>query len=712
MKNRAAAPIQITAEQLLREARERGLEEAPKAPKQYIADNEELQLYRQNKRKDFEDQIRRQRQHIGTWCKYALWEASQKEFERARSVFERGIDIDYRNQTIWFKYAEMEMKNKFINHARNVWDRAVALHPRVDNFWYKYTYMEELVGQIEAARQVFERWMKWEPDDMAWSAYIKFECRQEELGRARGILERYVACHPTARAYLKYARWEERQQQKALARVVYERALIEIPETERRDGLMTAFARFEERCKEFDRARAIYKFALDSTNREESPELFSEYASFEKRHGDRKGIEDVVVAKKRSEYERTLSEDPYHYDTWFDYTRLEEAEGNENKIREIYERSIANIPPIAEKRYWRRYIYLWINYAVYEELTSQDVSRARDVYKACLSVIPHKTFTFGKIWLMAAHLEVRQKDLTAARKLLGMAIGMCGKENIFKGYIQLELQLGEVERCRSIYAKYLEVMPHNCTAWKAFAGLETNVGETARARAIFELAISQVELDMPEVLWKAYIDFEIGEQETENVRRLYRNLLDRTNHVKVWISFAQFEVSINGPDGVKAARLVYQEGYDALKQSEGESKEERVLLLEAWRTTEADSIEKGGDPSVVESKWPRKVKMRRDLGRPVLCFRNNLFILLNNNCAGDGLEDYYDYVFPDDAKPTGKPSFFLLAVRILSMIHFLVTTAGLKILENAMKWKQMLTAAGGGDASNSHAGEMDISDVL
>lgn len=615
VKNRAPAPIQITAEQLLREAKERGLEEAPKAPRQYIADSEELQLYRQNKRKDFEDQIRRQRQHIGTWCKYALWEASQKEFERARSVFERGLDVDYRNQTIWFKYAEMEMKNKFINHARNVWDRAVALHPRVDNFWYKYTYMEELVGQIEAARQIFERWMKWEPDDMAWSAYIKFETRQEEMGRARGIFERYIACHQTARAYMKFARWEERQQQKAFARVIYERALVEIPESARWDGLMTAFARFEERSKEFERARAIYRFALESTNRDESPDLFAEYASFEKRHGDRKGIEDVVVAKKRNEYEGILTDDPFHYDTWFDFIRLEEAEGDHAKIREVYERSISNVPPIAEKRYWRRYIYLWINYALFEELTAQDTARTRAVYKACLNVIPHKTFTFGKIWLMAAHFEVRHKDLAAARKLLGVAIGMCGKENVFKGYIELELQLGEVERCRSIYGKYLEHMPHNCTAWKAFAALETNVGEITRARAIYELAISQVELDMPEVLWKAYIDFEIGEQETENVRRLYRNLLDRTNHVKVWISFAQFEASAEDQDSVENARKVYLEGYEALKQSDGEAKEERVMLLEAWRATEANAVGAGGDTSVVESKWPRKVKMRRDLGK-------------------------------------------------------------------------------------------------
>ena len=47
--------------------------------------------YRITKRKEFEDQIRRQRQHLGNFMKYAAWEESQNEFERARSVYERCV---------------------------------------------------------------------------------------------------------------------------------------------------------------------------------------------------------------------------------------------------------------------------------------------------------------------------------------------------------------------------------------------------------------------------------------------------------------------------------------------------------------------------------------------------------------------------------------------------------------------------------------------
>ena len=51
MKNKAPAEVQITAEQLLREAKERELELLPPPPKQKITDEEELNDYKLKKRK-------------------------------------------------------------------------------------------------------------------------------------------------------------------------------------------------------------------------------------------------------------------------------------------------------------------------------------------------------------------------------------------------------------------------------------------------------------------------------------------------------------------------------------------------------------------------------------------------------------------------------------------------------------------------------------
>lgn len=69
--------------------------------------------------------------------------------------------------------------------------------------------------------------------------------------------------------------------------------------------------------------------------------------------------------------------------------------------------------------------------------------------------------------------------------------------------MQIERQLGNIERVRTLYEKYLEWSPANCTAWCKFAEFEQQyLGEIDRARAIYELAIAQPILDMPEVLWK------------------------------------------------------------------------------------------------------------------------------------------------------------------------------------------------------------------
>ena len=68
-----------------------------------------------------------------------------------------------------------------------------------------------------------------------------------------------------------------------------------------------------------------------------------------------------------------------------------------SQVREVYERAIANVPPAPEKRYWQRYIYLWIRYALWEELEAEDAERTRQVYRACLNLIPHSIFTFAKV---------------------------------------------------------------------------------------------------------------------------------------------------------------------------------------------------------------------------------------------------------------------------------------------------------------------------
>ncbi|KXZ41396.1 hypothetical protein GPECTOR_494g448 [Gonium pectorale] len=266
VKNKQPADKQITAEQLLREAKEIQLEDDYKAPKQIITDAAELAEYRLSKRKQFEDLVRRVgRFNGGVWVKYATWEEQQKDFRRARSVWERALAIEYRNVSLWLKYAEMEMRHRFVNHARNVWDRAVSLLPR-------------------------------------------FELRYSEVERARATFERYVQILPSVKAWVRYAKFEMQNGEVALARRCYERAVEELGEDGQTEEFFIKFAEFEEKAREVERARAIYRYALDH--------IPKSYIDFEISQGERERV--------RLLYTRLLDRTK-HVKVWLSYARFEAA---------------------------------------------------------------------------------------------------------------------------------------------------------------------------------------------------------------------------------------------------------------------------------------------------------------------------------------------------------------------------------------------------
>lgn len=653
VKNKGAAPIQISAEQLLREAVDRqegGLDK----PEQRFADLEELKEFQGRKRREYEDYIRRNSQSLKNWTQYTDFEIQYKEFARARSVFERALDVLPTNPALWMRYIDFEIKERNIQHARNLLDRAVTLLPRVDKMWYKYVFVQEGLGDIPGCRQVFERWMTWQPDERAWSAYIHFERRYQEFDNARNILQRFVLVHPEPRNFLKWAKFEEEFGTSDLVREVFQTAIESLGDEFVDERLFIAFARYEAKLKEYDRARAIFKFALDNLPRSRSMKLHAEYTVFEKQFGDRDGVEDVILSKRRRLYEEQVKENAKNYDTWIDYANLEQASGNVDRVREVYEKAVAQVPPAQEKRLWRRYIYLWIFYAIYEEMEAKDIERARQVYDACLNLIPHKKFTFAKVWLLKAQFEIRQGNLTLARKTLGRAIGMCPKDSLFKGYVALEQKLYEFTRCRTLYEKHVSYNPSNCQTWIDWAQLERALGDLERARAIFELGIDQPVLDMPEMVWKKYIDFEEEEGEFERARALYERLLEKADHPKVWISYAQFE--LGAPDEGEGEAPAEEEEQGVSEEAKGrtrkvferalksmrERKAERVTLLNAWLAFEREQGS-AEDVDKVEKQMPRKVRKTR------------------KNEDGE-MEEYIDYVFPvDEQQPADISNLLAMA---------------------------------------------------
>lgn len=131
--------------------------------------------------------------------------------------------------------------------------------------------------------------------------------------------------------------------------------------------------------------------------------------------------------------------------------------------------------------------------------------------------------------------------------------------------------------------------PTNSAAWIKYAELETALEDFARAEAIFELGVSQPSLSMPEILWKAYIDFEVDEQgDREKARSLYERLISLSGHHKVWISYAELEGS-----SIPLPRAMREE------EDEDEDAEPRVVV---------------GDPILAQQVFERGFKDLKNKG--------------------------------------------------------------------------------------------------
>ena len=158
---------------------------------------------------------------------------------------------------------------------------------------------------------------------------------------------------------------------------------------------------------------------------------------FEKKFGKKEEIDFLILDKRRKIYNDKILITPLNYDAWFDLIALELTTNNILDIRATFEKAVKNVPPTPEKRFWRRYIYIWYNYALFEETEGNDPSKAEEVYQKAMDLVPHRQFTFAKLWILTAQFHLRCLNIDKARKVFGTAIGRFNNDKIFKAYIDL-----------------------------------------------------------------------------------------------------------------------------------------------------------------------------------------------------------------------------------------------------------------------------------
>ncbi|KAK6202767.1 cell cycle control protein [Scheffersomyces amazonensis] len=696
---------QVTSEKILKDAfdiREKPLER----PAQSIQDLDELRSFQLKKRKEYEQQLNKNRLNFGQWIRYAKWELNHnRDFPRARSIFERALDVNVQHIPFWIQYIQLELSHKNINHARNLLDRATTTLPRVNKFWFLYVQTEETLKNYKMVRILFERWLEWHPDSSAWDAYIGFERRYDEFDNARNIFSRYVIEHPGSDTWLKWIEFEIHEVSSITENIINVRRVFEISadsiltnkssksNDEKFPLIISQWAEWEISVKEYERARAIYNIILDTSKVKLSTfqrnEILKNFSDFEKNHGNKDSIQSTIIQKRLIKYEQDLIETPDDYDTWWIYINLLSENAKPETLRSKFKKSVSKVPSEKVKSItWKRYIYLWIRYILWEEFNCGDIEESRSLWNQCIKIIPHSHFTFGKVWKHYAEFELRndeQNGLSKARKILGRSIGQSSsqksKKSLFKYYINFEKKLGEWDRVRKLYERWLEIdtlskaNTNSIPIVLDYIEFEKSLNEYDRVLSIFNASLVLADHEdlskkfIPlETLWISFIHYFQDEMKYDEARKLYRTLIDKTDNSRVWISLAVFESSIPTYEQLQEfnesneeelefsitethrqnTRSIFKEADKFYKDKQ--LNEQRLVILEAWKEYE---LEHGNEESIkqIEARMPTLVKRRRKV----------------DNFE----EEYIEYIFPQDqAGISAKPGIS-------------------KFLENAKKWKSM-----------------------
>ncbi|KAL7067464.1 hypothetical protein ACR3K2_21050 [Cryptosporidium serpentis] len=698
VKNKSPAPIQITMEQILRESllHSQEIDEGRNlATTKYgsveLQHKDEIDDYRIKRRKEFEDAIRRKKWQIGIYLNYAKWEIIQEDYDRARSIFERALQIDYENTIIWRRYIHMEIVVGNINGARNLFERVTKLLPRQDEFWYRYCQMEEILCNYINTRYIYGKWIKWKPDDKAYLSYIKFEERCKEIDLARRVFIDYISSRPSEVAFILFGKFELLHNNLKGVKQVYQLTIeyLENNEELRVDfgaKLFLFFANIELNQSLFDNAIDILNKGLELiATPSERVALKEQLMSLHKIQTEERLDESSFWINEKSDmYMEAIKGNPLDYDTWFDYGIFATHYLDSNSILQLSKELIENPPPVNDAFVWEKFMYSCLLFANYLE-RSQNLDGAKEIFEKLvkwvggtvmrkkMSYIDEERIKSSEIVLSViyryyAEFYIRQLDLQKARTILGQGLGKTSSPDLFRYYIDMEYKLGNLDRCRILYTKFIESNPLSAKIWSDFMEFEYKLEELDRAMKIAESGIAMPELDAPEILWKAYINILLEKKNLEKAKSIYERLLEKTQHPQVVIDYASFLTwKFNSVD---LARNFLQNILQIYKQHELDH--ERCTILRFWLLLE-EKIQVAGTHNTKENNiWVSKLKaiQPRIETQPSLKKENNY------------IEGNIIYIFPEDEFTDYKVQQDSESIQKRS--------APFKLLDAAKRWKQSI----------------------
>ncbi|KPI88439.1 hypothetical protein ABL78_2452 [Leptomonas seymouri] len=518
-----------------------------------IHSREELALYRQKRRAELEESVRRGYKAVGNWIRYARWEAQQRDFGRMRAVMERAVAVHGENSNLWRDYAELEEMNGFIEHARQVWNRGVSALPSSVDLWVKYLAMEQACGQDQRVRDVFHRWIAGDAaPPYAYELAALYEAQQRCQSGCRDILRQYVERYNSPASWLLYSATEQQVFGDCARGVkVLKTALQALPDEvlwapEEECRVPLALAEAYVLAGDTAQARAVYHDALEKAAA--SPlaqeKVLLAYSRFERLHGDGAHFEQVARLRTIQLYEERLRTNAGDFDaylTLYSLHRDQEREtgaaseataivGPVGDAQQSLSSSTAVVPstsallsqlsparqillralkiPAKDPYSAQQRAVLVMEYAHCCERDGNS-DEARRALAQEIQQFPFDAALCPRLWIEAAHVEERCGSVAQARKLLRAGSHVTKCVALFKEAIQFE------ERQREAAVQEVE-----SGASTADAALQPEEVEAAAAPYVAELrtdyqnAIQAFPFDVQ--WWLDYAKLE--EQQRESVR--------------------------------------------------------------------------------------------------------------------------------------------------------------------------------------------------
>ncbi|KAG5643683.1 hypothetical protein DXG03_000516 [Asterophora parasitica] len=109
-----------------------------------------------------------------------------REFDRARTLYEKYLEFDPANAPAWIKYAELESQLQDFARTRAIFELGVSQSPlsMPELLWKSYIDFEIEEGEQETARALYERRVALSGHDKVWISYALFEAEPIPIPRA------------------------------------------------------------------------------------------------------------------------------------------------------------------------------------------------------------------------------------------------------------------------------------------------------------------------------------------------------------------------------------------------------------------------------------------------------------------------------------------------------------------------------------------------